>query len=235
MRILFLGGDLVMGTYWPRRQHPSCTSKKVLYENSNKNSMLLEGVSAKVAKPVDLAKWLVNQNEDVIYTENKISAKFCKNAKCDLVICYNYRYLLPKHIINVFEGNCINLHISFLPWNKGYHPYIWNFLESTPNGVTVHKIDKGIDTGDIIIQKEVTINQDQETIKSVYEILHTEIQRLFKSNWLKISRNEFIPTKQSGGNHHYRYEFTKFEPFLRKKGWETIISDFRNEYLQSNL
>ena len=64
------------------------------------------------------------------------------------------------------------MHISLLPWNRGYHPNIWSFLEDTPKGVTIHYINEGIDTGDIIVQKEIVIDEDKETLKSSYEILH---------------------------------------------------------------
>ena len=60
---------------------------------------------------------------------------------------------------------------------------MWSFLEDTPKGVTIHYIDEGIDTGDIIVQKEVFIDEDKETLKSSYEILNKEIQALFKENW----------------------------------------------------
>ena len=50
----------------------------------------------------------------------------------------------------------------------------------------------------IIIQKEVYIDEDKETLKSSYEILHREIQALFKENWNKIKNSEIAPQKQTG-------------------------------------
>jgi hypothetical protein len=49
------------------------------------------------------------------------------------------------------------------------------------------------------VQKEVFIDEDKETLKSSYEILHKEIQALFKENWVKIRNNELTPKPQGGG------------------------------------
>lgn len=46
----------------------------------------------------------------------------------------------------------MNLHISYLPWNKGADPNFWSCIDGTPAGVTLHHIDAGVDTGDIIAQ-----------------------------------------------------------------------------------
>ena len=47
----------------------------------------------------------------------------------------------------------INLHISYLPYNRGSYPNYWSFKENTPNGVSIHHIDDGIDTGPVLVQK----------------------------------------------------------------------------------
>ena len=47
----------------------------------------------------------------------------------------------------------VNLHKAYLPYNKGAHPNFWSFAENTPSGITIHVIDSGIDTGNIIYRK----------------------------------------------------------------------------------
>ena len=145
-----------------------------------------------------LADWLESRDEEVVYRENKIFIEEIKEINPDFIISYNYKYIISKEIIDYVNGKAINLHISYLPFNKGSHPNIWSFLEDTPKGVTIHHIDEGIDTGDIIIRKEVFIDEDKETLKTSYEILHREIQALFKENWNKIKNSEIAPQKQTG-------------------------------------
>ena len=56
------------------------------------------------------------------------------------------------------KNNIINLHISYLPYNRGAHPNFWSFVENTPSGVSIHQVDSGIDTGKIVIQKQINFN-----------------------------------------------------------------------------
>lgn len=72
----------------------------------------------------------------------------------DWIISYGYRHIIPEEIIKKTKNPIINLHISYLPFNRGSHPNYWSFKEKTPKGVTIHFIDKGIDTGPILCQKE---------------------------------------------------------------------------------
>jgi methionyl-tRNA formyltransferase len=148
----------------------------------------------------------------------------------EFIVSYNYRYILPKSIIDVVNGQAINLHISLLPYNKGSHPNVWSFLEDTPKGVTIHYIDEGIDTGDILIQREVYIDENRETLKSAYEILHHEIQMLFCENWQNVKNNSLISKLHQGGTIHFRREYQYFEPYIREKGWDTPIREFKARY-----
>ena len=173
-----------------------------------------------------LVDWLRNQGEDAIYTTEAIDLDFVKDVSPDVIVSYNYTYQLPMEIIELPSLGAINLHISFLPWNRGAHPNIWSFLDDTPKGVTIHNMDKGIDTGSIVCQREVSINEDKETLKTSYEILHREIQSLFKENWVKIKTGKIVATPQAGeGSLHYKWEQSKFEPFIKNHLWETPIKE----------
>lgn len=183
----------------------------------------------------ELAEWLKDQGDDVVYTEQKVDLIIVKEHKPDIIISYNYRYLLPPEIIEYPGYGCINLHVSLLPWNRGAYPNVWSFLEDTPKGVTIHYIDEGIDTGNIIIQKEVFLDENKETLKSSYEVLHREIQVLFKENWYKIKNNELNSSPQVGrGSIHFKKEFVIFESFLWK-GWDTPVWQFKEEYNKCRL
>jgi methionyl-tRNA formyltransferase len=64
-----------------------------------------------------------------------------------------------------------NIHFSLLPKYKGMYPSALPILfGETETGVTLHRIDSGIDTGDIIAQKEISISRD-ETAKSLHNKL----------------------------------------------------------------
>ena len=72
----------------------------------------------------------------------------------DLIISFGYRRIIPKKILSKRRTPIVNLHLSYLPFNRGAHPIYWSFREKTPLGVTIHEVDQGIDTGKIIYQKK---------------------------------------------------------------------------------
>ena len=60
--------------------------------------------------------------------------------------------MLDESILNSVRKTSYNLHIGYLPYNRESIQTLGN-IENTPSGVTIHEIDKGIDTGKILFQK----------------------------------------------------------------------------------
>ena len=87
---------------------------------------------------------------NVYFSSKQIKHNYLNKFK--IVVSYGYNHIIPEKFIT---NNIYNLHISFLPYNRGAHPNFWSFIENTPSGVTIHKIDQGIDTGKIIFQKMI--------------------------------------------------------------------------------
>ncbi len=176
----------------------------------------------------DLSNWLALKEKVVIW-ESKLSQNIIDEFKPDFIISYNYKHIVPKDILDKFDrGNIINLHISLLPWNRGMYPNVWSFIDNTPKGVTIHIIDEGIDTGDILIQKEVYIDESMHTLRSSYELLHTEIQNLFKENWEYIKEGKLTPKPQVGeGSYHTKRDFERIRHILGDKGWDIPILEFK--------
>ena len=87
------------------------------------------------------------------------SPEFLKHisaSKTDVVLCISYPMILKKAILNLPPLGCINMHPAYLPEEKGCFPTIWAILKDKKRtGYTIHYMDEGIDTGDIIAQVEV--------------------------------------------------------------------------------
>ena len=156
----------------------------------------------------------------------KITVDYVLENKFNFLISYGYRYVLKKEILDLFPNRAINLHISYLPYNRGSDPNFWSFIDGTPKGVTIHYLDEGVDTGDIIVQKEVVFDSlETETLASSYQKLHTEIQNLFFQNWESIKSQRCSRRPQVGNSTvHKEKDKEALLHLIEKDGWNTKLS-----------
>lgn len=129
------------------------------------------------------------------YKNKKLSYKIAK--RYDYIISFGYRKIISKKIISKIKRPIINLHISYLPYNRGAYSNFWSFINNTPKGVTIHEIDNGIDTGKIIFRKKISFKLNNKiTFQSTYKVLILEIEKLFKKKYKMIISNSYKPKKQ---------------------------------------
>ncbi len=91
----------------------------------------------------------------------------------DLVVLAGFMRILPANFVAALKGKLINTHPSLLPHFKGAHA-VRDALAAgaTKTGVTIHYVDEGVDTGEIIVQSEVEI-LPQETEYELHERIKT--------------------------------------------------------------
>lgn len=171
----------------------------------------------------DLVKFMESFGDDVIQTEQGITLEDENLRQADFIVSYGYRHILNRLVIQSIEQRAINLHISYLPWNRGADPNLWSFLEDTPKGVTIHYLNEGIDTGDILVQEEVAYLAG-DTLRTSYDRLSFSIENLFKKFWPFIRLGEWKAQPQpAGGSMHYKKDRVKYDYLLQAKGWETPV------------
>ena len=172
----------------------------------------------------DLIDFLSSFGNKVAITEAPLTGDSECLCNIDFIISYGYRHILKKDILDKFLNKAINFHISLLPWNRGADPNLWSFLEDTPKGVTIHYLDYGIDTGDILAQQEVKY-VPEDTLRTSYERLSKTIEELFRRVWPNIRSGKQKSTPQPyGGSYHHLSARARFE-YLLTKGWDTPVAD----------
>ena len=160
---------------------------------------------------------LLNANCEVWHTQEK----FETTEGFDFVISYGYRHIIEKSIIMSSMAPIINLHPSYLPWNRGAHPNFWSFFDNTPSGVSIHLVDEGIDTGPILFQRYVNFDKDLITFSQTYKQLMLEIELLFKENLQQIIEGNYkpVPQRRKGSYHKVADLPSEF------RGWDSNIHD----------
>ncbi|MFB6145784.1 MAG: formyltransferase family protein [Candidatus Nanohaloarchaea archaeon] len=151
-------------------------------------------------------EWL-NSREDVevkaLLTE-KEQLSLIKELQPEIVISAGFEHKVPAEIIDVPEKGIVNLHPSFLPYNRGAHPYIWPIAENTVAGVSIHQMVENIDEGPVIDRKEVRVEPD-DTAEDLYRRLMFEQFEQFKDNWDDIREGvKGEEQRLKDGNVHYR-------------------------------
>ena len=174
----------------------------------------------------DLIPDIIKKNGDTVLTHTeRFDLDYIVNNNIDFIVSDRSRYLISADIIKFLDKKIVNLHPSFLPWNKGYHPNYWSIKEKTPHGVTLHFIDENIDTGDIIAKTRLYYS-DSDTLRSTYDRLRKAMVGLFDVFWgdIRAGRIMGAPQINTEGSLHYKIDFeNEFE--MLKDGWDTRLSD----------
>ncbi len=100
---------------------------------------------------------------EVLQPEKVKEPDFIKKIKeynPDCIVVVAFGQILPKEILSLPRYGCINLHASLLPKYRGAAPINWVLINGeTKTGVTSMFMDEGMDTGDILIQREIEIKE----------------------------------------------------------------------------
>lgn len=99
------------------------------------------------------------------------NVEYLKKYAPDMIVVAAFGQILPKSILDMPKYCCINIHASLLPKYRGAAPIQWAVINGDPiTGVTIQRMDIGIDTGDMIAKREVRIAED-ETGGSLFDKL----------------------------------------------------------------
>ena len=121
----------------------------------------------------------------------------------DLIISAYYRKIFPQELIEIPFLGILNIHPSMLPYYRGPVPTAWAILNNESEfGITIHKVDTGIDTGDILLQSRHDIGAD-ETGYELYLRAMTLGARLLIENFDKIITSQVQPVSQARGGSYY--------------------------------
>jgi methionyl-tRNA formyltransferase len=133
-----------------------------------------------------------------------------ESVEPDLVVAAGFDHIVPPEILDVPERGCLNVHPGLLPHARGYNPNVWSIVEGLPAGVTIHWMDEGIDTGDIVATREVPVSF-ADTGKDLYERLEQACYDLFVETWPSIREGDVDATEQTDADatYHEKSDFTE--------------------------
>jgi len=123
---------------------------------------------------------------------------FFKRLNLDAVVIIAYGQIVPENLLDVPRLGWINLHGSLLPKYRGAAPINWAIVNGeTKTGITTMQVDAGMDTGPILLQKEMEIGAD-ETAPELTRRMSVEGSDLVVASLLRLERGEIVARPQDG-------------------------------------
>lgn len=126
-----------------------------------------------------------------------------RNCNADIALSVMFGYIFKPEFLRLFPGGVLNLHPSYLPFNRGASPNVWSIVDETPAGVTLHYVDEGIDCGDIIAQKAVPVDTT-DTGFTLYRKLERVGLNLIQETWPRVRSNNAKHHPQNGPGTFHR-------------------------------
>ena len=132
----------------------------------------------------------VRKNEEFLEELKKLAP--------DVIVVVAFGQILPVSILTLPKYGCVNVHASLLPMYRGAAPLQWVIINGEKvSGVTTMQMDKGLDTGDMLLKEEVAIEP-----KETYETYHDKISVVGAQLLIKtldgLEAGTITPVKQEG-------------------------------------
>lgn len=132
-----------------------------------------------------------------------------KEYPADLFVVAAFGQLLTEEILTMPKFGCINIHASLLPAYRGAAPIQWAVINGEEkSGVTIMQMAKGLDTGDMLLKKEIVLDA-KETGESLHDKLMEVGAELVVEALPLIEAGEIIPEKQDDALSTYAAKLTK--------------------------
>ena len=129
----------------------------------------------------------------------------------DLLLVADYGYILPREILDFPGGGCLNVHPSLLPRYRGAAPIRRALLQGERvSGVTLMLLDEGLDTGDIVAQTEVEVEDDDDALSLRKKLAFTGARMVSETVPLYMS-GDVLPEPQDEGLATYAEPIVKSE------------------------
>ena len=186
-----------------------------------------------------IRKKLCEQGFEVIVSPDPYDADSIDDFAPDMILSSGYDRLLRPKTVQKYSQRIINLHAAYLPWARGIGTTLFATMLRYPYGVSVHFIDEGLDTGNLVARKLVQTEQ-ADTLRTFYSKLLSATEELFFENFPKIvaGQTNGVPQEELGNINTNRSRL-QFESVIDAcpNGYDTLITDlekFRDSLEASN-
>lgn len=150
---------------------------------------------------------------------------FILNKEIDIIIVAAYGLILPERILKIPKYGCLNVHASLLPKWRGAAPIQRSIMAGDKKtGISYMLMDKGLDTGPVILQKETEIGENDNFLK-VHDSLSLIASQTISETILKFIEGKLATKEQNDDIASYADKIEKHET---KIDWNLTAKEIRN-------
>lgn len=170
------------------------------------------------------------QVHEFLYEDEQQLLKQLKEKKPELLVLAWWPHIIHDEILSLGIP-VINLHPSFLPFNRGKYPAYWAIVDDTPFGATIHRVDAGVDTGSILWQVPVPLDPTDtgETAYNKAVFAMRDLCRQHLGDIMTINLPEPIEQDESKATSYHSSDFKRVETldWMIADFLKPIINDWR--------
>lgn len=146
-----------------------------------------------------------------------------ESHKADVAVVVAYGRILPETLLNAYPKGAINVHFSLLPKYRGAAPVNWAIVNGeNETGVTTMRMDVGLDTGDILLQKTVEIGAEETAVELMSRLSFVGADLL---SGTLTNLDTLVPAKQDN-------ELATFAPIMKREDglidWQMTAHEISN-------
>jgi len=150
---------------------------------------------------------------------------FLSRYRPDAIVVVAYGHILPKWMLDLPRWGCVNVHASLLPKYRGAAPIQWALIRGERvTGVTTMRIDEGLDTGNMLLKREVAI-EDADTTETLRDRLSRSGAELLIETLERLERGDLVAERQD-------HTQATLAPILKKEDgridWTLAAGEIRN-------
>jgi methionyl-tRNA formyltransferase len=153
---------------------------------------------------------------------NAASVEFLQSLQLDYIVCVHFPYILRRPVLDTASRGVLNLHPSYLPYNRGWHTPTWAILDGTPAGASLHYVDESLDTGDIVCQRHAAIDP-ADTAHTLYARLKRLEVQVFREGWQQIRDGSATGTPQTDAQATAHRRQSLFDPAVQRLELNAIV------------
>lgn len=113
------------------------------------------------------------------------SVEHLRSLELDYLVCVHFPYMIRRAVLDTASCGVLNLHPSYLPFNRGWHTPSWAILDGTPAGASLHYMAESLDSGDVVCQQQIAVDP-ADTAHTLYLRLKALERDVFVEGWSRL-------------------------------------------------